>query len=249
MLLCLFVDIQRGILFAPRSCLAARCLPSTCILEVIILRLFFMIRSTIQQLDRWLDVVLGADRQQNRSRPRPPPPSSATATVVVRSQEPAGGRSSCYQYDNRQQLATHYSRSSYCSSQQKYCVPLQEQSPPDRLRSPTQEGENSILIILLVNLHKLHGHKFFNFHKPVTKHSHIPLVHKRRASKVVVVSLLKKQFFFLFPILNLYHPKTLIPRSLKTILDTLYPVSQLLNTHTYPQYIKEELVRRQQLAY
>ena len=38
--------------------------------------------------------------------------------------------------------------------------------------------------------------------QPVTKHSHRPQVHKRSASKVVVASLLKKQFFSLFPILN-----------------------------------------------
>ena len=35
--------------------------------------------------------------------------------------------------------------------------------------------------------------------QPVTKQSHIPLVHKRSASKVVVASLLKKQFFCVCP--------------------------------------------------
>ena len=35
--------------------------------------------------------------------------------------------------------------------------------------------------------------------QPVTKHSHIPLVHKRSASKVVVARLLKKrEMVFLF---------------------------------------------------
>ena len=43
--------------------------------------------------------------------------------------------------------------------------------------------------------------------QPVAKHSNIPLGHKRSAREVVVASFLKILFFFLFPILNLYHPK------------------------------------------
>ena len=43
--------------------------------------------------------------------------------------------------------------------------------------------------------------------QPVSKHSYIPLVPKRRASKVVVASLWKKTVFFLIPHTKLVPPK------------------------------------------
>jgi len=66
--------------------------------------------------------------------------------------------------------------------------------------------KNSILIILLVNLHKLNGHKFIG---SGNRYSHIPLGHKRSAREGLVASFLKKTFFLMVTNASLEPPDAL----------------------------------------
>ena len=69
--------------------------------------------------------------------------------------------------------------------------------------------------------------------QPVTKHSYIPLVQKRSASKVVVASYLKKLFFFLIPHTKLVGPKKPSKMVKKNDYRNPVPSEPVTSKHSY----------------